>query len=356
MSRRRDLRRLVPLAAAGVVATAVAALGVSAAPGKTAAKPAVCTFAASVSGDDAARGTRHRPFRTVRRLLEALRPGQVGCLLGGTFVENVSIARSGTARARIVLRSAPGTRARLAGYLVIRDTANYITVRNLDVDGHDVTPITIHVYGDHAVFDGLDVTNRNKPSGSYTGSCILLGSVNLPTHRPIVQRSRIHDCGSTGHDHGIYAEFPRDAIVRDNYIYASPGYGISMYPDAQRTLIVRNVLDGNGRGNITFSGEAAGEEYTRDFASSGNRVVLNVITNARSRYNIESFFPSLRPVGNSVSFNCVWNAPWGNFGYTAGYSRSNNIEANPRFRNPGAGDFRLSAGSPCRGKGPRALP
>jgi hypothetical protein len=353
MSRPRSIAGLL---AAAVFALAAGAEGATVAPHRSPARTAACTLAASVSGHDEAPGSVRRPFRTVRRLLAALRPGQVGCLLGGTFVENVSIERPGTAAQRIVLRSAPGTRARIEGYLVIRDSANFVTVRNLDVDGHGVGPITVHVYGDHALLDGLDVTNRNKLNVTNTGSCILLGRVGLPVHHAVVQRSRIHHCGSSGHDHGIYAEFPRDAVIRDNYIYASPGYGISMYPDAQRTLITRNVIDGNGHGNITFSGEAAGKEYAQDFASSGNRVTLNVITNARSRYNIESFFPSLRPSGNSVSFNCVWNAPWGNFGYTAGYSRSNNIEADPQYRDPARGDFRLRPGSPCRGKGPRARP
>jgi hypothetical protein len=254
------------------------------------------------------------------------------------------------------LTSAPGTRALIRGYVVIRDTADYVTVSRLDVDGHDVVPITIHVYGDNAILNDLDVTNERKLNDTFTGSCVLLGGLHLPAYRAIVQGSRINDCGSSGHDHGIYAAFPRQAVIRDNYIYDSPGYGISMYPDAQRTLIIRNVIDGNERGNITFSGEAAGNEFDSDYASSNNTVTRNVITNARSRYNIESFFPSLEPVGNNVAFNCVWNAPWGNFGYTKGYSRSNNIEADPRYVDEARKDFRLRDDSPCRGMGPGRRP
>jgi hypothetical protein len=321
-----------------------------------AARARACDRAASVSGADSAKGTVRRPFRTVGRLVGALRPGETGCLLGGTYVENVSISRGGRRRARITIRSAPGMRARVLGYVLIRDSANFVTLAHLDVDGHDVTPITVHVYGDDAVLSGLNVTNRDKRNEGYTGSCILLGRYGAPTFRPLVEKSRIHDCGSSGHDHGIYAEFPRAAIIRDSYIYDSPGYGISMYPDAQDTFVTRNVIDGNGHGNVTFSGEDGGEEYPQDFASSRNTLTRNVIANARSRYNVESFFPSLQPIGNSVTLNCVWNAPWGNFGYTSGYSRARNIERNPLYLDRRNKDFRLQPGSPCRGMGPTTVP
>ena len=119
-------------------------------------------------------------------------------------------------------------------------------------------------------------------------------------------RSRIHHCGggNGGHDHAIYSEFSRRAVIRDNYLYDNPGFGISMYPDTQYALIEHNVIDGNGyenRGNVTFSGEEAGGEYDRDYASSYNILRRNIISNARARYNVESYYPSLQPTGNLVA-------------------------------------------------------
>ena len=311
-----------------------------------------CGHYASPAGDDSASGTRARPFRTAKRLVTALRPGSVGCLLRGAFIENISIERGGRRKARLTIRSAPGTRALVRGYIQIKDSANFVTLSHLDVDGHDVSPITIHVYGDDVVLDDLQVTNRNKENSTYTGSCILLGRDGMPTFRPLIQRSRIHNCGSSWHDHGIYAEFPRQGVIRDNYIYDSPGYGISMYPDAQRMLVIRNVIDSNGHGNMTFSGEKAGGEYGQDYASSFNTVTQNVIANAKSRYNVESFFPSRRPTGNIVVRNCVWNAPWGNFGYPGGYARAENIHVDPQYVNREGKDLRLKPGSACRKFGP----
>ena len=68
--------------------------------------------------------------------------------------------------------------------------------------------------------------------------------------------------------------------------------------------------------NLSFSGEAAGGEYSQPHGSSKNDVRNSLITNSLCRYNVDSFYPlgSLTPVGNSVHDSCVWNAPFGNFG------------------------------------------
>ena len=81
------------------------------------------------------------------------------------------------------------------------------------------------MYGDDAVLTRLEVTNRDKLNGTNGGSCILLGQVTMPTFHPLISRSRIHSCGggNGGHDHGIYAEFSRGAVIRNNYIYDNPG-------------------------------------------------------------------------------------------------------------------------------------
>src|SRR5918992_187054 len=68
--------------------------------------------------------------------------------------------------------------------------------------------------------------------------------------------------------------------------------------DAERSLVRGNIIDGNGTG-ITFSGD-------EDSASSDNVVEHNVIANSRTRWNVESFFPSTVGSGNLAAGNCVW--------------------------------------------------
>lgn len=348
-----------PLAAAAIVSALSMALPASAAANVAteagaaqASRASTCTKYAAPNGRNSNRGSALRPYRTVQYLVNSLRRGQVGCLKRGTYVGDVSFYRGG-----VTLRSVAAARARIRGYLRITDAANHVTVSRIAIDGHNAGPITVHVYGDYAVLTRLEVTNRHKLNGTYRGSCILLGQITMPTFHPLISRSRIHACGggNGGHDHGIYAEFSRGAVIRDNYIYDNPGYGISMYPDARNTLIAHNVIDGNGRenrGNLTFSGEEAGGEYPRSFASSYNRVQWNIITNARARYNVESFFPAQQPVGNVVEHNCVWRAPLGSYGYTGGYARRHNLALNPLFVDRAAADFTLRNASPCARMGP----
>jgi parallel beta helix pectate lyase-like protein len=317
-----------------------------------AADGTTCARYASPRGSDARSGSASRPFRTVQRLVGALRAGQTGCLLRGTYPGNVIIARD-----RVEIASVARSRARIRGYIWIKNSANGVTLSHLHIDGHDAGPITVQVQGDGALLRRLNITNRNKINSSNTGSCVLLGILGAPAFRPHVVRSRIHNCGggNGGHDHAIYTEFTRRAVIRDNYLYDNPGFGISMYPDTQNALIEHNVIDGNGyenRGNVTLSGEEAGGEYDRDYASSNNLLRNNIITNARARYNIDSYFPSLQPSGNLVTNNCVWNAPWGNATGEGGFAYVANLDRDPLFVDRAAKDFRLRDGSPCAGFGP----
>ena len=85
-----------------------------------------------------------------------------------------------------------------------------------------------------------------------------------------------------------------------------------MYPDTQNALIEHNVIDGNGyenRGNVTFSGEEAGGEYDRDYASDNNLLRNNIVTNSSARYNIDSYYPTIQPSGNLVTATASGTRP-----------------------------------------------
>lgn len=326
-----------------------------------------CSKYASPKGNNAWPGTESQPFATVQYLVDRLSPGKTGCLYGGSYVGNLS-----TSVARVTVKSLPRQRARLLGYIWLRAGANDFTLQDLDVDGHDVTPPTVQVNADGVTLSTLDITNRNKPGSSYNGMCVLAGPnfeghpANIADHLTI-SASRIHNCGDDAHEHAIYLESTRDAYVVDSYLYDNPGYGVHMYPDAQRSLIEYNVVDGNSsrcKANLTFSGEAAGGEYNEPHGSSKNVVQYSLITNALCRYNVDSYYPrgSLSPTGNSVHDSCVWNAPIGNFGHerTEGgeiaYTQYDNLDTDPLYVDRAHKDFRLQPGSPCAGKGPRMSP
>jgi parallel beta-helix repeat protein len=279
---------------------------------------------------------------SVRSLLARLGPGDVGCLSGGTYRENVDVRRGGRPGAPITLRAAPGARATIVGRFVVHPEAHDVVVAGLRLDGRnaDRAPSPT-VAADRVTFSDNDVTN------GHTGICFTLGYED-PAVGIVLQHNRIHDCGrlpATNKEHGIYVERTRGARIVDNLIYDNADRGIQLYPDAQDTLIERNVIDGNGQG-VAFGGEG-------DDASSGTIVRNNVISNSRLRYNVESYFPDRVGDDNLAASNCLWRGSDGNIGEQVGFRAAANVVADPLYVNRAAKNFRLPRTSPCAGKGPR---
>ena len=299
----------------------------------------------------------------LQTFLNSLASGDIACLGAGSYSGNVSISTP-----NVTLRSAPGVRAQIRGYVWIRNTANGVKLADLDLDGtYSSTSYAVMVHGDDVTLSNMDI--KNLKSGYASAICVTAGYGFETTPANIaynltVKTSRIHDCGNDSHEHALYLESTRNARIVDNYLYDNGGEGLQLYPDAQGSVIEYNVIDGNSldyKANIMFAGEAAGGEYRYDHASSNNTVRYNTITNAATRYNIDSYYPGAKalPTGNLVTSNCVWNAPYGNFGYDRGtgdYSQTNNKNSNPTYQDPANKDFRLQTGSPCTGWAPRTTP
>jgi len=209
----------------------------------------------------------------------------------------------------------------------------------------------------HTTFYDVDVTN------DHTGICFVLGGsaadYGVADHTTIA-RSRIHDCGvlpRSHFDHGIYVAHSRAATIVDNAIYDNADWGLHLYPDAQGTTVMFNVLDGNGDGVILAG--------TDDMASSDNRIAHNVVSNtldASERdepYNnygflVTSFWGGRVGADNLVASNCFWDGAAGMVNSAAGgFVATDNLVADPDFVSRAAKNFRLRQNSPCAGDGPR---
>ena len=109
-----------------------------------------------------------------------------------------------------------------------------------------------------------------------------------------------------------------------------------MFPDAQRTYVARNVIDGNGQG-VIFSRE-----------SGDNVVERNVIANPVLRYNLESF--ETRGSGNVARRNCLWttdDADRAGIQPDIAVRVVDNITTDPGYVSRDEKDFRLRPASPC---------
>jgi hypothetical protein len=197
------------------------------------------------------------------------------------------------------------------------------------------------VYGWDVRFSGDEVTNE------HSAICFDLGEVRGSVAGSVeIERSAIHDCGrlpADNHEHGIYVENTRNVRIAWNLIFANADRGIQLYPDAQRTSIVHNVIYGNGEG-ILFSGGYG-------TASSDALVAHNIIGGSEVRSNVESWYPAGNPVGsgNVVADNCIGASsatPLNRSG--GGFDAVHNLLREPRFADARARDFSLPADSPCR--------
>jgi hypothetical protein len=328
-----------------VLALAVT-LASAAGPTTEAARRASCDRAASPHGRDSGAGRPSHPYRTVQHLVERLRAGETGCLLGGAFSEDVKIRRGGMPGRPIVLRSGPGTRATLRGSVTVERTASYVTIEQLNIDGADSTPITVRIFGDRVRLVSSDITNRHR-----TQSCILIGSDDYGiAHATVINRNRVHDCGRTSLDHGIYIANAYGATrITNNFFYDNVfGFGVKLAPDAQQVVVSHNVIDTSGRSGVIFGQN----DESSPTASSNNRVRFNIITSS-TRYGVDSYFPSIVGTGNTVTSNCVNGNRLGDFGNDGeGYTHVGNRHAVPRYRSRQAHDFRVRARSRCAGMGP----
>ena len=210
------------------------------------------------------------PRGSVGKLANSLRPGQTLCLRAGLYRHNVKVKRGGRPGAPTTIRSFPGERATVRGRLYVTNSANHVVVRRLFLDGRNRARLpSPTVNGNNVVFRDNDVTTR------HTTICFLLGSDEYGrARRTVIERNRIHDCGElppTNHHHGIYVEASDGARITDNWIYDNADRGVQLFPDAQRTYVARNVIDGilaRQRQIKNFSSRYENTPFIRSFATT----------------------------------------------------------------------------------------
>ncbi len=275
-----------------------------------------------------------------QRLVDSLDPGQTGCLRGGLYEGNVRVGKSG-----ITLTGYADEKATVKGRFYIPEGSDNVTVEGLYLDGSnpDMLPSPT-INSDGVTFRRNDVTNNHR------GICFVLGHPDWGrANGAVIEFNRIHDCGrlpATNHDHGIYVATATNTRIRGNWIYDNADFGVHLYPDAQKTTVTGNVIDGNGMG-LTFSGEYG-------VASSDNLVEGNVITNSRVRSNVQSWWAPGNPIGrnNLVRDNCIRGGAYdhgdGGIAGEWGFRVVRTVRAKPAFASQARDDFRLESGDPCR--------
>jgi hypothetical protein len=278
--------------------------------------------------------------------VDALHPGQTGCLRGGTYTEtddgySMRFGRAGRPGARIRVRSFPGERAKVVGIVNVPEGSDRVTVSDLDIEG-DGSMNTVKVYSTGVQILRNDITNALRGQ-----SCMILGSDSDGQARgTVVRLNRFHDCGSPDNDnkdHALYAANLLGGRIVDNLFVNATALALRLYPNTQRTLVAHNVIDGGPdtvRGGVLFGGDSR-------FASNDNIVERNVIAYAATS-SVYSYWDGAVGSGNIFRRNCLWGAGDEEIDDAdGGFTATGNVVADPRFVDRGAGDYRLRRG-PCR--------
>ena len=287
------------------------------------------------NGSDVSPGTIRRPFRTLQRALDALRPGDTAYVRHGTYAETVLAHRRGTAAANIALRAFPGERPVLTGQFKI--TGAWFRVSGfLFRGGTPANPDDVPVY----VSGGDDVwISRNEITGSVSSGIFLGDEGPNSSDRVRILGNDIHDNGDDSRfDHGIYFGHGRGGLVANNVITGNAAYGIQAYPDCDDAVFNGNTIVGNGRSGVVVGGN---DEIT----SERNSFVNNIVA-FNAEYAILSYWE--RPVGegNAALTNLVFGNRRGTLS-GPGLRASGTIMGDPLFESRPRDNYRLRARSPA---------
>lgn len=309
-----------------------------------------CDLVASPSGSDAAPGTPSAPLRSAQRIFDALRPGQTGCLRAGTYRESgLRIARGGAPGRRITLRNWPGERAR-----IVVETEIYLPASTSDVTFQGLVLTNDPSSGRTSAVMIQDFSRRSAYldsdiSANRVAHCLQLGGIDGVAYGTVVRGNTFHDCGDPGNgnqDHAVYLDASDGASISGNVFWNTAAYAIHLYPDADRSSVVGNVIHGSGWGGVIF----ASDQARIGRASEGNLVARNVITGG-SRYGIDFFWgPGGVGRGNRALHNCLAGNRAGDLhAPLPGIARAGNATAEPRYVAVSRRDFRLRPDSRCLG-------
>ena len=343
-----------------------------------------CSRYAAPTGNDANPGTAASPVLTLNRLTSALQPGQTGCLKDESEIVLPATGGSGVmvggtaGQPKIIRPETPGKRATVRGLgkFLVAATQSDLIIKDIDIRGADDAGggNLFHVNGDRVMLDGVDISwPRNI--------CLGVGAANGQFAEDFVLiDSRIHDCGAThvnnpndpGGAHGAYLQYVRDgadadswgAVVYNTLFDHNDARGLQLYPDADRLLVDRVVMYGNGS-NLNIGADST------TVRSEGSRIRNTILANSRldfddplnpnptSTNDVVGYFPNGGHDGadNQIVASCLSNTvrPGYLFAVT---SNGNSLTLSdvtqnqpPTFVDVAARNFRLAAGSTCLGMG-----
>ncbi len=300
------------------------------------------TFYVSTSGSDSNAGTESAPWRTVQKALSTLVAGQTALVRGGTYAQNLTLTRAGTAAAPITIREYPGEQAILAAGtgatnnipLQLGNGAAYARFQGLTFHGATGSSTTnVYAWGNAHDIELSNCESRNSQRQGFFSEKTVSKVQIVGCH--------FHHNGGSGPvqlDHNVYIQGSYNAVIGSLLEGAVNGYGIQIYPSSDHAVIAGNTINGNFRDGIIIGSDGS-------TTTTNSLVVNNIITGSQSA--ISTYWGGSTGTGN-VARNNIAHGNQANF-TGSGITYSANTISNPLFVNAAASDFHLQSTSPALG-------
>lgn len=360
----------------------------------------------STGGNNSGNGSSSNPWKTIDFGAHQLKAGDELVVKAGTYQERVWIDKGGSAAADIVIRSEVPGGAKIispaGNYSTVNIRANYVTLDGFDVKGgtgHAFDADHVHhisvlnsvahdsggsgigfAWTDFVTIEGNIAYNNAKTNGYHTSGISIYQAENLTGDtsssgfRNVIRNNITYNNNESnvGGEHtdgnGIIIDdfqstqnsgrsgYKFSTLVENNLSYNNGGKGIAVHWSDNVTVrnntVWHNNLDNGNPG--TWRGEISNQ-------SSVNNTFVNNIMVADPKAN--SYNTAIGDYGtenknnkwlNNITFNGTTGQAsvrldGGNPAPTT--ANGNLLGVDPKFVNPGGGDFHLSTTSPAINKG-----
>ena len=323
----------------------------------------------SVSGSDSQSGTESRPFRTIGKGVKRLTPGDTLMVKAGTYAESLyqSIPSGTSWEAPVTVMAYPGDNVVLqpaSGNRVLHfQSQQYIVVDGFVLDARHVRYDAIKITYGYTSPPAHHIRIMNCEVRFAPEQGILITGIGADGNEFL--NLDVHDNGTTDHHHGIYMSTDRN-LISDCTFYRNAGWGIHLYSDDDEEFkpdqnVVRNCRTYNngtfgawsvgigiysGSDNLVYNNLIWGEKVgvAIEYGASGTKLFNNVVYD-HNRYGVYVGWDS---ANSTIRNNIVYGSGTLLRDFGQGTVRDHNLlNVDPRFVDPGNGDFRLRPDSPA---------
>ena len=350
----------------------------------------VATYHVSPTGSDSNLGSESRPFRTIQKAADSVKPGDTVLVDDGVYTYSgpndchgkvvVCVSRGGSRDNWVVFRSKNKWGAKIDGGngkagagFAVRGGASYVRIQGFEITGlanadGSASGIDLFDGGSHFQVIGNRIHNIGRVCTNTSNG---QNGVFIEADNVLVEANLIHDVGRLApgaqgcrpsndywknHDHGVYHDRGDHVTIRNNVIYnIKQGWAIQVWPKSRAHMnILNNTIafgnKHNGKlGAIVMWAPSTGGMKVSD-STIANNIFYEVNTAAiwmggASREE-PMRFANVR-ISNNVISNGVLLFAEKNVD-ASGLILADNLEkTDPKFADPAAFDFHLRSDSPA---------